>query len=108
MVLPIVHFCCKDSPKSVFLPSFDALLKSVKIRTSATRDEKTKEKRLHNTSLLSSQRSYFSISHLQELGVDISGTLPFLVEQELVVAAVSTNGYDSIGLCSKGTHTGRA
>lgn len=35
--------------------------------------------------------SYFVISHLQELGIDISGTLPFLIEQELVVAAVSTN-----------------
>ena len=39
------------------------------------------------------QRSYFIIRHLQELGVDVSGTLPLLVEQELVVAAVSTNGY---------------
>lgn len=38
------------------------------------------------------QRSYFLISHLQELGVHISGTLPFLVEQELVIAAISTNG----------------
>ena len=38
------------------------------------------------------QRSDFLIRHLQELGVDVSGTLPFLVEQELVVAAVSTNG----------------
>lgn len=39
-------------------------------------------------------RSYFLISHLQELGVHVSGTLPLLVEQKLVVAAVSTNGYE--------------
>lgn len=42
--------------------------------------------------VIRSQRSYFLISHLQELGIHISGTLPFLVEQELVVAAISTNG----------------
>lgn len=36
-------------------------------------------------------RSYFLICHLQELGVHISGTLPFWVEQELVIAAISTN-----------------
>lgn len=38
------------------------------------------------------QGSDFLIGHLQELGVDVSGTLPFLIEQELVVAAISTNG----------------
>lgn len=43
-------------------------------------------------SLQRGQRSYFLVGHLQELGVHVSGTLPFLVEQELVVAAVSTNG----------------
>lgn len=51
------------------------------------------------------QGSDFLIGHLQELGVDVSGTLPFLIEQELVVAAISTNGYDGIGLCPKGTNT---
>lgn len=33
------------------------------------------------------------ISHFQELGIYIPGTLPFLVEQELVIAAISTNGW---------------
>lgn len=33
------------------------------------------------------------VGHLQELGVDVSGTLPLLVEQELVVASVSTNSF---------------
>lgn len=32
------------------------------------------------------------VGHFQKLGVDIPRTLPFLVEQELVVAAISTNG----------------
>lgn len=33
------------------------------------------------------------ISHFQELGIYIPGTLPFLVKQELVIAAISTNGW---------------
>lgn len=33
------------------------------------------------------------ISHFQELGIHIPRTLPFLVEQELVIAAISTNGW---------------
>lgn len=39
-----------------------------------------------------SRTSDLLVGHLQELGVHVSGTLPLLVEQELVVAAVSTNG----------------
>lgn len=41
------------------------------------------------------EMSYFVICHLQELGVDISGTLPFLVVQELVVTAISTNSCEA-------------
>lgn len=33
------------------------------------------------------------VGHFQELGIYIPGTLPFLVEQELVIAAISTNGW---------------
>lgn len=58
-------------------------------------------------SLRKGQGSDLFISHLQKLGVNISRALPFLVEEELVVAAVSTNGYDSIGLCPEGTDTWR-
>lgn len=38
-----------------------------------------------------SQRSDFLVRHLQELRVHVPGTLPFRVEEELVIAAVSTN-----------------
>jgi len=50
------------------------------------------KKKLAASSLLMGQRSYLLIGHLQELGVHVSGTLPFLVEEEFVVAAVGTNG----------------
>lgn len=86
------------------LPSFNALFtESVKIARSETKNfsnclenKKTVEKNKTGCligSLKRGQRSYFLIGHLQELGIHISGTLSFLVEQKLVVAAISTNSY---------------
>lgn len=37
------------------------------------------------------QRSDFLVRHLQELRIHVPGTFPFWVEEELVIAAISTN-----------------
>lgn len=105
------------------LPSFNALFtESVKIARSETKNfsnclenKKTVEKNKTGCligSLKRGQRSYFLIGHLQELGIHISGTLSFLVEQKLVVAAISTNSYKlrrrrkklKMSVCTNTTH----
>lgn len=53
-------------------------------------------------------KSQFVIGHFQELRIHVSDALALGVEQELVVAAVSTDCNDRIRLCSKGTNARRA
>lgn len=87
-------FIFAESASVSVLPSPQSLLQFVKI-PSATRVLLSPQKQKTGCAIRSlqrGQRSYFLIGHLQELGVYISGTLPFLVEQELVITAVSTNG----------------
>lgn len=107
---PPFHRGLLQTPKNPFfffflvLPSFNALFtESIKIARSETKNfsnclenKKTVKKNKSGCligSLKRGQRSYFLIGHLQELGIHISGTLSFLVEQKLVVAAISTNSY---------------
>lgn len=49
-------------------------------------------------------RARIVIGHVQELGVDVSGTLPLGVEDELVVAPVRTDCYDGVCFGAKGTN----
>lgn len=96
--------CSYFSPQTSFNVSLHSMLfsqslsreREVKHRTSLTafkirRVQKNKTACLIG-SLKTGQRSYFLIRHLQKLGVHVPGALPFLVEQKLVVAAVSTDG----------------